>query len=53
MHIFVISLKESLERRKHIKELLNSEGVPFAFFDAEDITQNLDHEIFKLYSKRR
>lgn len=53
MNIFVISLKESLERRTQINELLNSIGITFDFFDADNITKNPGHEIFKLYSKTK
>ena len=53
MNIFVISLKESLERRTQINERLNSIGVTFNFFDADNITKNPVHEIFKLYSKTK
>lgn len=51
MKIFVISLKTSVER--HIKVTEALKGVPFSFFDAENIKANPQHSIFSLYDGKK
>ncbi|WP_108945128.1 glycosyltransferase family 25 protein [Shewanella halifaxensis] len=47
MKVFVISLKSSVERHQQVRESL--QGIPFAFFDAENVRENPQHSIYSLY----
>ncbi len=45
--VFVINLKESIERREQMNNVLTS--VSFEFFDAENIKSNPKHDIYRIY----
>ena len=49
MKIFVISLKDAVERRQHIQSQFEGIGVPFEFLDAVDGRKE-DHPLFDKYS---
>lgn len=51
MKIYVINLKESVERREQVRKKLDS--VNFEFFDAESIKKDPHHFIYSLYDERK
>lgn len=51
MKVFVISLKSSTERRKSIKNKL--ESIRFTFFDAVNLNDDPDNFIFSLYNPNK
>lgn len=51
MKIYVINLKESVERREQVRKVLSS--VDFEFFDAENIKKDPDHFIYTLYDEKK
>lgn len=51
MMIFVISLKQSHERREFIQA--NLKGVDFKFFDADVLSEMPDHHIYNLYNPKK
>ncbi|RCR59253.1 glycosyltransferase family 25 protein, partial [Vibrio harveyi] len=51
MKIYVINLKESVERREQVGKVLDC--VNFDFFDAENVKQDPEHFIYALYDPRK
>ncbi|ELB2826660.1 glycosyltransferase family 25 protein, partial [Vibrio parahaemolyticus] len=51
MKIYVINLKESVERREQVRKVLSS--VDFEFFDAENIKKDPEHFIYTLYDEKK
>ncbi len=49
MKIFVISLKQSIERREVVRQMLDEDGVSFEFFDAVDLSAS---DIYSRYNKK-
>ena len=51
MKIYVINLKESVERREQVSKVLDC--INFDFFDAENVKQDPDHFIYELYDQSK
>ncbi len=51
MKTYVINLKESVERREHMTQVLSS--INFEFFEAENIKKDPNHFIYTLYDAQK
>lgn len=51
MKIFVINLKSSTERKKHVQQILSD--IDFTFFEADNLSETPNHFIYKLYNPKK